>query len=672
MTACMQPDCPGTILDGYCDVCGSPAGAVPFVPAELPASVGSPAPADEPGLAIRLGSGLPSEPKQRSLTACTQPGCPGIVDCYCDVCGSPAGAIPFVPAAASAESPASGDKFGLTAIPPSTPSPAHVDEERPTQPIPRVKMPTQQFSKQGMADPGVADPGVVDAQKVEGEKVDRAVRGTEKVNGKKELAEDEADGAQDYRTRVEEAQLPDHVREAALREIAKLERTTDQTPECGEIRAWLDTVLDLTWGTTITDSIDIEGSREVEASLPRLIEPAAVDVEGDDAAKLESAVGDVEGEDAAGVEAVVADTELDADLDMPWGSKTPDWIDIEGSREVEASLRKLIEPAVGDVEEEDAAKLEPAVGDTEGDDAAGVEAVVGDTELDADLDLPWGTEITDSIDIEGSREVEASLRKLIEPAAVDVEGDDGAEVEPAAVDVEGDDGAEVEPAAVDVEGDDADEVEAVAADTENADRAPAGPQDDDTVVTPAVLTGFSERVQPRPQLTGQQVVRPVLVETPTETKRYRSLALAAALAALLIGALFFAASRGGSVTARSEPSVTATATVTLSKPTSEPSNESTGSVGKEATIQLEDLPDSARPFEAVRIQGTYRGGTGTFLRVQRWDGGKWLDFPLPTKTDQSGHFITQAEFGQPGRYQLRVLDPDSGVTSEPFVVVIKG
>ena len=90
------------------------------------------------------------------------------------------------------------------------------------------------------------------------------------------------------------------------------------------------------------------------------------------------------------------------------------------------------------------------------------------------------------------------------------------------------------------------------------------------------------------------------------------------------------------------------------------------------TIQLEDLADSARPFEAVRIQGTYRGGADTFLRVQRWEGGKWLDFPLPTKTDQSGQFTTYVELGQPGRYRLRVLDPDSGVTSKPFVLVIKG
>src|SRR5215217_6690753 len=50
MTACLQPGCTGTIVDGYCDLCGSPATAAPFVPAEAAASVTSHAPADEPGL----------------------------------------------------------------------------------------------------------------------------------------------------------------------------------------------------------------------------------------------------------------------------------------------------------------------------------------------------------------------------------------------------------------------------------------------------------------------------------------------------------------------------------------------------------------------------------------------------------------------------------------------
>jgi hypothetical protein len=49
-----------------------------------------------------------------------------------------------------------------------------------------------------------------------------------------------------------------------------------------------------------------------------------------------------------------------------------------------------------------------------------------------------------------------------------------------------------------------------------------------------------------------------------------------------------------------------------------------------------------------------------------------VDFPLPTKTDQSGRFTAYVEFGKPGRYRLRVLDPDSGVTSQLFVLVVKG
>ena len=92
----------------------------------------------------------------------------------------------------------------------------------------------------------------------------------------------------------------------------------------------------------------------------------------------------------------------------------------------------------------------------------------------------------------------------------------------------------------------------------------------------------------------------------------------------------------------------------------------------EETIQLTDLVASAKPFESVRIQGTYSGRAETFIRVQRWEGGMWLDFPLLTKTDRVGQFTTYVELGQPGRYRLRVVDPDSAATSEPFVLVIKG
>ena len=106
-------------------------------------------------------------------------------------------------------------------------------------------------------------------------------------------------------------------------------------------------------------------------------------------------------------------------------------------------------------------------------------------------------------------------------------------------------------------------------------------------------------------------------------------------------------------------------------PRSPTSGTRSRSVGRE-TVQVEDVPDSARPFETVRIRGRYRGGADTFLRVQRWEGGEWLAFPIPTKTDQSGQFTAHVEFGQPGRYQLRVLDPGSGLASKTCVIVIEG
>ena len=76
MTRCTQPGCTGTIVDGYCDVCGSPG----------PVSA-SPAAAAPSGSSVQQGAVTPAS----SGTRCTQPGCTGtIVDGYCDVCGSPA------------------------------------------------------------------------------------------------------------------------------------------------------------------------------------------------------------------------------------------------------------------------------------------------------------------------------------------------------------------------------------------------------------------------------------------------------------------------------------------------------------------------------------------------------------------------------------------------------
>ncbi|MBA9004701.1 endopeptidase La [Thermomonospora cellulosilytica] len=83
---------------------------------------------------------------------------------------------------------------------------------------------------------------------------------------RKELAEltgESAGEEDDYRARIEAADLPDEVREAALKEVDKLERASDASPEGGWIRTWLDTVLDIPWNERTEDAYDIAGARAV-------------------------------------------------------------------------------------------------------------------------------------------------------------------------------------------------------------------------------------------------------------------------------------------------------------------------------------------------------------------------------------------------------------------------
>jgi ATP-dependent Lon protease len=80
------------------------------------------------------------------------------------------------------------------------------------------------------------------------------------LNGKPGDADTEEE---DYRARIEAANLPEKVEEAALKEAAKLERTSDQSPEVGWIRTWLDTVLEIPWNTRTDDAYDIAAARAI-------------------------------------------------------------------------------------------------------------------------------------------------------------------------------------------------------------------------------------------------------------------------------------------------------------------------------------------------------------------------------------------------------------------------
>ncbi len=80
---------------------------------------------------------------------------------------------------------------------------------------------------------------------------------------RKELGESDDDVVGQYRARAGELPLPQKVRDAVDKEIDRLERTSGQSPELSWIRTWLDRVLDLPWGKTTEDRLDLGTAREV-------------------------------------------------------------------------------------------------------------------------------------------------------------------------------------------------------------------------------------------------------------------------------------------------------------------------------------------------------------------------------------------------------------------------
>ena len=80
---------------------------------------------------------------------------------------------------------------------------------------------------------------------------------------RKELGEDDGSAAEDYRTKIAEAGMPDDVREQAEREVARLERMGDQTGESQMIRTYLDWLLAVPWSLRSEERLDPAHAREV-------------------------------------------------------------------------------------------------------------------------------------------------------------------------------------------------------------------------------------------------------------------------------------------------------------------------------------------------------------------------------------------------------------------------
>ncbi|MDF2751105.1 MAG: lon, partial [Gaiellaceae bacterium] len=80
---------------------------------------------------------------------------------------------------------------------------------------------------------------------------------------RKELGEDEGSVVEEYRTKIAEADLPEPVRDQAERELSRLERQGDSSPESSMIRNYLDWLLAVPWGKRSEELLDPVRTREV-------------------------------------------------------------------------------------------------------------------------------------------------------------------------------------------------------------------------------------------------------------------------------------------------------------------------------------------------------------------------------------------------------------------------
>src|SRR5207248_6239735 len=80
---------------------------------------------------------------------------------------------------------------------------------------------------------------------------------------RKELGEDDASVLEEYRTKIEEAGMPEDVREQAEKELGRLERMGEQSAESTVIRTYLDWLIAVPWSKRSEERLDPQHAREV-------------------------------------------------------------------------------------------------------------------------------------------------------------------------------------------------------------------------------------------------------------------------------------------------------------------------------------------------------------------------------------------------------------------------
>lgn len=91
---------------------------------------------------------------------------------------------------------------------------------------------------------------------------------------------------------------------------------------------------------------------------------------------------------------------------------------------------------------------------------------------------------------------------------------------------------------------------------------------------------------------------------------------------------------------------------------------------KSATsIQLQSVEDRVSPMGHIDLQGSYPGGEGAILQVQRFENGTWSDFNA-TCSVNGGTFSTWIMTGRSGVNRFRVIDTDTKAVSNAVQVTV--
>ena len=86
--------------------------------------------------------------------------------------------------------------------------------------------------------------------------------------------------------------------------------------------------------------------------------------------------------------------------------------------------------------------------------------------------------------------------------------------------------------------------------------------------------------------------------------------------------------------------------------------------GKPApAISLSAGETAVAPMQQIDLTGVYPRGEGAVLRVERYTAGSWEDFAQISALVSNQTFSTYVQTSQPGINKFRVVDTDTGTTS---------